>query len=102
MSLKEPYVRFYKWKLTLFDDFALDVLDPGINAEWWVQMPKLVEDGQLIVPQGYYFAMGITGMIVPTVVIGVSPPTISTSAVPTMTCRVRRRSVIDFITSLTR
>jgi len=36
----------------------LDVLDPGINAEWWVQMPKLVEDGQLIVPEGHYFAMG--------------------------------------------
>ena len=41
------------------DDFPrLDVLDPGINADWWVQMPKLVEDGQLIVPEGHYFAMG--------------------------------------------
>jgi len=26
--------------------------------EWWLQMRKLVEDGQLIVPEGHYFAMG--------------------------------------------
>ncbi len=60
VPLKEPYVRFFKSEANPFrDDFPrLDVLDPGINAEWWVQMPKLVEDGQLIVPQGYYFAMG--------------------------------------------
>jgi len=60
VALKEPYVRFFKSEPSPFrDDFPrLDVLDPGINAEWWVQMPKLVEDGQLIVPQGYYFAMG--------------------------------------------
>ncbi len=60
VPLKEPYVRFFKSEPNPFrDDFPrLDVLDPGINAEWWVQMPKLVEDGQLIVPQDYYFAMG--------------------------------------------
>lgn len=58
--LNEPYVRYFKSESNPFrDDFPrLDVLDPGINAEWWVQMPKLVEDGQLIVPQGYYFALG--------------------------------------------
>jgi len=60
VALKEPYVRYFKSEPNPFrDDFPrLDVLDPGINADWWVQMPKLVEDGQLIVPQGYYFAMG--------------------------------------------
>jgi signal peptidase I len=60
VALNEPYVRFFKSEPNPFrDDFPrLDVLDPGINAEWWVQMPKLVEDNQLIVPQGYYFAMG--------------------------------------------
>jgi len=60
VPLEEPYVRFFKSEPNPFrDDFPrLDVLDPGINAEWWVQMPKLVEDGQLIVPQDYYFAMG--------------------------------------------
>jgi signal peptidase I len=60
MPLPEPYVRYFKAERNFFrDDFPrLDVLDPGINADWWVQMPKLVEDGQLIVPEGHYFAMG--------------------------------------------
>jgi signal peptidase I len=60
VPLAEPYVRYYKPERNFFrDDFPrLDVLDPGINADWWVQMPKLVEDGQLIVPVGHYFAMG--------------------------------------------
>jgi signal peptidase I len=58
--LPEPYVRYFKPERNFFrDDFPrLDVLDPGINADWWVQMPKLVEAGQLIVPEGHYFAMG--------------------------------------------
>lgn len=60
VPLAEPYVRYIKPERNFFrDDFPrLDVLDPGINADWWVQMPKLVEDGQLIVPEGHYFAMG--------------------------------------------
>lgn len=60
VPLPEPYVRLFKPERNFFrDDFPrLDVLDPGINADWWVQMPKLVEDGQLIVPEGHYFAMG--------------------------------------------
>jgi len=60
VALKEPYVRYFKSEPNPFrDDFPrLDVLDPGINADWWVQMTKLIEDGQLIVPQDYYFAMG--------------------------------------------
>lgn len=58
--ISEPYVRYFKQDSNLFrDDFPrLDLLDPGINADWWMQMPKLVEDGQLIVPEGQYFAMG--------------------------------------------
>ncbi|MGC2196044.1 MAG: signal peptidase I [Terriglobales bacterium] len=60
IALAEPYVRYFKTERNPFrDDFPrLDVLDPGINADWWVQMPKLVERGQLIVPEGHYFAMG--------------------------------------------
>ncbi|HXY51563.1 MAG TPA: signal peptidase I [Terriglobales bacterium] len=58
--LKEPYVRYFRNEPNLFrDNFPrLDVLDPGINADWWLHMPKLVEDGQLIVPEGHYFVMG--------------------------------------------
>ena len=28
------------------------------RADWWLQMKKLVEDGQLIVPEGHYFVLG--------------------------------------------
>ncbi len=41
------------------DDFPqLDSPDSGVQADWWLQMKKLVEDGQLIVPAGDYFVMG--------------------------------------------
>jgi signal peptidase I len=57
--LKEPYVHFSRPADDLFrDDFPrLDVV-PGPTPEWWVQLHKLVEDGQLIVPEGHYFVMG--------------------------------------------
>ena len=29
-----------------------------LEGEWWLQMSKLVEDGQLIIPEGHYFVMG--------------------------------------------
>jgi signal peptidase I len=57
--LKEPYVHFSRPPDDLLrDDFPrLDVV-PGPTPEWWVQLHKLVEDGQLIVPEGHYFVMG--------------------------------------------
>ena len=33
-------------------------LRPRLIGEWWLQMRKLVEDGQLIIPEGHYFVMG--------------------------------------------
>jgi signal peptidase I len=60
MPIDEPYVRFLEPPNNLFrDDFPrLDI--PVYNMEWpWhQQMQKLVEDGQLIIPQGHYFVMG--------------------------------------------
>ncbi len=58
--LREPYVRFTSQVHDSFrDDFPkLDVLEPGLEGQWWKLMRKLVEDDQLIVPEGYYFAMG--------------------------------------------
>jgi signal peptidase I len=58
--LVEPYVRFMEPPNNLFrDDFPkINILDRGLEGDWWVQMRKLVEDGQLIVPQGHYFVMG--------------------------------------------
>ena len=59
VTLKEPYANFTRPANDLFRDSfpRLDVA-PGETPEWWVQLRKLVEDGQLIVPQGYYFVMG--------------------------------------------
>jgi len=63
--LNEPYVRYTKFTDpanadTLFrDDFPrVDLPVPGLEAEWWLLMRKLVEDGQLIVPEGHYFVLG--------------------------------------------
>jgi signal peptidase I len=59
VPLKEPYVRYSRPADDIFrDNFPrMDVL-PGPTPEWWVQLRKLVEDGQLIVPEGHYFVMG--------------------------------------------
>lgn len=58
--LKEPYVRYLEPPNNLFrDNFPrLDTLAVGLEGRWWVQMRKLVDDGQLIVPEGNYFVMG--------------------------------------------
>jgi signal peptidase I len=58
--LEEPYVRFLEPPNNMFrDNFPrLDVPALGLEGKWWQEMHKLVEDGQLIVPDGHYFAMG--------------------------------------------
>ncbi len=59
VALREPYAHFSRPANDLFRDSfpRLDVA-PGETPEWWVQLRKLVEDGQLIIPSGYYFVMG--------------------------------------------
>jgi signal peptidase I len=59
VPLKEPYAHFSRSASDLFRDSfpRLDVA-AGETPEWWVQLGKLIEDGQLIVPQGNYFVMG--------------------------------------------
>src|ERR1700676_1242103 len=59
VPLKEPYAHFSRPSNDSFRDSfpRLDVA-AGETPEWWVQLRKLVEDGQLIVPQGHYFVMG--------------------------------------------
>jgi signal peptidase I len=58
--MDEPYVHFLEPPNNMFrDDFPrTDIPAPGLVGEWWQQMRKLVEDGQLIVPEGHYFVMG--------------------------------------------
>jgi len=58
-QLKEPYAHFSRSANDLFrDNFPRLDVAPGPTPEWWVQLRKLVEDGQLIVPEGHYFVMG--------------------------------------------
>jgi signal peptidase I len=59
--LKEPYVRFLEPPNNMFrDNFPrLDSIPAiGLEGKWWLEMRKLVEDGQLIIPEGHYFVMG--------------------------------------------
>ena len=58
--LDEPYVRFLEPPNNAFrDNFPrTDIPAFGLEGKWWLEMRKLVEDGQLIVPQGHYFVMG--------------------------------------------
>ncbi|MFZ0806599.1 MAG: signal peptidase I [Candidatus Sulfotelmatobacter sp.] len=58
--LDEPYVRFMEPPNTPFrDNFPrVDIIAPGEEGRWWQEMRKLVEDGELIVPEGHYFVMG--------------------------------------------
>ncbi|HTR64805.1 MAG TPA: signal peptidase I [Terriglobales bacterium] len=58
--LREPYVHYSRMDYRVFrDDFPrLNVPEPGMEGRWWEQMQKLVEDGQLIVPEGDYFVLG--------------------------------------------
>ena len=58
--IDEPYVRFLEPPNDMFrDNFPrLDIPAPRLEGKWWLQMRKLVEDGQLIIPEGHYFVMG--------------------------------------------
>lgn len=59
--LNEPYVRFIEPPSNLFRDNFPRTDMPiiyGMEGKWWLEMRKLVEDGELIVPQGNYFVMG--------------------------------------------
>jgi signal peptidase I len=60
IALKEPYVRYSSPVRDVYrDDFPrVDIPAPGLEAAWWLQMRKLVDDNALIVPQGYYFVLG--------------------------------------------
>ena len=58
--LQEPYVRYTSLVHDVFrDEFPrLNLPVAGLEGAWWLQMQKLVEDGQLIVPEGHYFVLG--------------------------------------------
>ena len=60
VPLKEPYVRYSGRGRDWFRDDVprTDLAPPGLEPDWWLQMKKLVEDNQLIVPVDSYFVMG--------------------------------------------
>jgi len=58
--IDEPYVHFLEPPNNMFrDNFPrTDIPALGLEGKWWLEMRKLVEDGELIIPQGHYFVMG--------------------------------------------
>jgi signal peptidase I len=60
IPIHEPYVRHIRIDHDLFrDEFPrLNIPVSGLEGRWWLQMQKLVEDGQLIIPEKSYFVMG--------------------------------------------
>jgi signal peptidase I len=60
VPLHEPYVRYTSRVHDVFrDEFPrLNLSVPGLEGTWWLQMKKLVDEGQLIIPEGHYFVLG--------------------------------------------
>jgi signal peptidase I len=60
VALDEPYVHYFRPHDAYRDEFPrLDAASlTQVNSTWWRQMKTLVEDNQLIVPEGSYFVMG--------------------------------------------
>ena len=60
IPLTEPYAAFEPAAANPFrDNFPARVYtDPNINPDWWRQMQKLTQNGELVVPQGKYFMLG--------------------------------------------
>jgi signal peptidase I len=58
--LRENYVLHSSPVHDVFrDEFPrLNLPVPGLDGAWWLQMKKLVEDSDLIVPEGSYFVLG--------------------------------------------
>ncbi len=58
--LSEPYVVFENSYPDQFrDQFPSSIYsDPGIDPQWWKEMKKLVNHGELVVPPDRYFVMG--------------------------------------------
>lgn len=59
-ALVEPYTVHIRPERDPFrDDFPTSKYMSGnVDSRWWLQMKKLTEDGELIVPEGHYFVLG--------------------------------------------
>jgi len=56
----EPYVQYNSKQHTFYLDDFPQTTSPilEVDARWWKEMPKLVENHQLIIPEGQYFVLG--------------------------------------------
>lgn len=56
----EPYAMYLRTGPDNFrDNFPrLQSADPNIDSRWWIRMRKLIDNGELIVPQDSYFVLG--------------------------------------------
>jgi signal peptidase I len=59
-AISEPYAVFRpSMPDTYRDDFPrLVSADPGVDSRWWIEMHKLVSQGELTVPPDSYFVLG--------------------------------------------
>jgi signal peptidase I len=59
-AISEPYAVFRpSMPDTYRDDFPrLVSTDPGVDSRWWIEMRKLVSQGELTVPPDSYFVLG--------------------------------------------
>ncbi len=60
VPLQEPYVQHTRRLHDVFRDEFPRLNSPvaGLESSWWLEMQKLVEDSQLIVPEGNFFVLG--------------------------------------------
>jgi len=58
--IDESHAKFTSHSYDSFrDDFPrTDYLEPSIELRWWMRMPSLVRNGELVVPPDSYFVMG--------------------------------------------
>jgi len=58
--LTEGYTIYHSSQPNYYrDDFPnTRYIDGNVDSHWWIQMRKLIEDGNLIVPEGHYFVLG--------------------------------------------
>lgn len=60
VAIDEPYVALEPAAANPFRDHfpATVYTDPSIDPDWWREMQKLTQNGELVVPAGHYFMLG--------------------------------------------
>jgi signal peptidase I len=60
VPLAEPYAFYSPSRPNGFrDEFPnLSETDPNVNAQWWMELRRLMADGEILVPPGQYFVLG--------------------------------------------